>query len=197
MFGIRGFSCGSYVMYDHHHIESLAADADESTVEVVRTYDPGIEAAFGVSRAVMEERLAAGGTCFVLREEGQFLGIMWGHVGSCYVRGVGLPIVRDDSAVYWYWIATVPTARGRGVFTRLSAAFFRYYVGKGVKSCSAIVETRNTIMRNGMKKMGFAAKTKHCFFKLGRVALIVTTDLDTMTHHVSLESGNRGGLAVI
>jgi hypothetical protein len=194
---VSRISFGSYFLYEHDHIESLAADAVESTIEVLQAYVPGIEAAFGLSRAAMEARLSAGDTCFVLREEQHALGMMWGHLGSCYVRGVGLPIVQDNSTVYFYWVVTVPTARGRRVFTRLSAAFFRYYVDKGAEACSAIVETRNTIMGNAMRRMGLTKKTKLAFFKIGQVSLIVTTDLATMARRLAFEPGNRGGWDVI
>ena len=92
---------------------------------------------------------------------------------------------------------TLPAARGKGVYTRLSAGFFRYYVDQAAKSCSGIVEARNTIMRNWMKKMGFAGKTKLSFLKIGSLSLIVTTDLATMARHVAIEPGNRGGWDVI
>ena len=45
MLGIPGLSCGLYVMVKHYQLESAAADSVGTPVEVLRAYDPGVEAA--------------------------------------------------------------------------------------------------------------------------------------------------------
>jgi hypothetical protein len=45
--------------------------------------------------------------------------------------------------------------------------------------------------------MGFAPKMKLSFVKVGTLSLILTTDFATMSRHVALKPGNRGGWDVI
>jgi len=134
----------------------------------------------------IERRILAGDKCFIAHEGDHRLGVLWGHIGDIYVKGVGKRLEIGPKGVYLYGIFTAPEFRGKNVFNSLSYTFFRYYQKRGAIRFIASVHPRNTIMLQVFKKIGFKRHSLLLFFRLFRIGILYERSYENKRHHLNL-----------
>lgn len=194
MIGFMGLRAGRYLLYEYDGQPPLSGTVSELVTTVTRL-DQLDSNPFGIREEDLERLLRHDSDFFVCCQDGAPLGMMWGHRGSCYVRGPGIALLQESTRVYWFWILTLPQARGKQVFQKLRDAFFHHY--RGCQGYSALIEPGNTIMTKAVEKMGFG-KTKMIYYlKVGATALVVERSLTSGRVSFSAQRGNRHNLVPI
>jgi len=186
---------GKYILYELNGAAKLAGDGFDPNVKLIKTFDSIKGNKLGITQESMDRVLSKNSDLFLCFDGDMPLGMMWGHRGSCYIRGPGIPLLYDEGTVYWFWIFTLPEARGKNVFKRLTNSFFHHY--KGAKNFVALVDPRNTIMRNQINKLGFIENKLYTYAKLGTNSLVFEKSVMAQQSSFHFESGNRHHLPVI
>lgn len=168
LFGIR---FGKYIHYELYNPREQNSTSDN--VKLVSNIDHFDYKILGLHYESATKLLQNRSDLFVYFEGSKPLGMMWGYRGSCYIRGPGISLVHNDGIVYWFWIYTVPEARGKNVYKSLKSAFFQHY--KTAKGFVALVEPSNTIMRREIEKIGFVETKRYFYINFKNKPLIITT----------------------
>jgi len=195
MVNLFGIKVGSYLYYERCNSEQLSDQPIDNSVKVVTNFEQLKDNKLGIQQNIMENLLQNNSDLFVCFEGDVPLGMMWGHSGSCYVRGPGIPIIQGKDSVYWFWIFTLPEARGKNIFKRLKNAFFTHY--KDSRCFTALVEPSNSIMRSEMDKIGFKETKQYYYVKLSNTALIIEQSCRTKKINFHIEMGNQHNLVLI
>jgi hypothetical protein len=140
---------------------------------------PGINEAFQIESNIIIERFKHGDICFLAKENDKYLGILWGHTGDCYIRGVGKRLNLKQNEVYLYGIYTLPEARRKNVFNTLKYSFFKYYSERCVNKYYALVAPRNHIMITTLKKVGFIERSRLFYIRIAKVGLLHEYQFDS------------------
>ncbi len=162
---------GSYILYGKNNIGLDLPYQIDKEIKMVNDYVQIENNKMGIKKHDFERLLKNGACLFVYFCENYPTGMMWGHRGSCFILGPGIPLHQKDDTVYWFWIVTIPEARGRNVFTMLRNTFFNYY--SDVKYFTALVAPDNKVMRHQMVKMAFKEIKKFYFFKFGSKSFLI------------------------
>lgn len=120
---------------------------------------PGMEQILAIGKKELMERFSCGDTCFLAKDNGKYLGVLWGHTGDCFVRGVGKRLDLMQNEAYMYGVFTLPEVRKRNIFNTLKNAFFKFYSAKEIVSYYTLVSPQNKIMITSLRKNGFTAKS--------------------------------------
>ena len=171
MLSLFGLKIGKFILY-----ESLNLKKQNNLVEnvkLVSSIDCFDYTVLGLQYESATKLLQNRSDLFVYFEGLKPLGMMWGYRGSCYIRGPGISLVHDDDIVYWFWIYTVPEARGKNIYKSLKSAFFEHY--KTAKGFIALVEPSNIIMRREIEKTGFVETKRYFYVNFKNHPLIFTT----------------------
>ena len=194
MIAIGPFRIGKYIFYEKENNGYPDCTIDLN-VKLLRTTEQIVHGNLQVDIETMSQLLGKNVSLFVYFENGKPLGMMCGCKGSCYIRGPGIPLIQSDDTVYWFWIYTLPEARGKNVYTKLKHAFFSFY--RDATHFSALVDPDNTIMCSEMHKLGFVPTRLYSYRKLFTISLLTKKNvLSSIVMH-SLEIGNRHNLLVI
>ncbi len=154
------------IVYDKH----LYTESHE--IIITDKIIAGIAENFGLSTDLLLNRFKYGDTCFLAKGEDKYLGILWGHRGDCYIRGIGKRLNLKQNEVYLYGIYTLPEARHKNVFNTLKYSFFKYYSERGINKYCALVAPNNNIMRTALKKVGFIERSSLFFIRIAKVGLL-------------------------
>jgi len=195
MLSILGLKIGSYLLYECSCPQNITDTICDNKIRRVKSIDDLKCNTLGTQTAAVRSLLAQGVDLFAYFEGDMPLGMMWGHRGSCYVRGPGIPLIQNKDTVYWFWIFTSPEARGKNVYKKLKAVFFDYY--KDARSFTALVEPKNSIMRREMDKLGFKITTQYYYIKLLNSSFFLDRSLDSNNFEFHIEVGNRYNLLLI
>lgn len=165
--------------YKSHHfllsakkIKCAGKMANSFTINIINEYNSELASDFNIKKEDMQKRIRAGDTCFALSDGTSFLGILWGHTGECFIKGVGkrLPLKNDE--VYFYGVFTKPEARNRNVFSSLLNAFFRYYSEKYITKYYALVDVENFIMQQALQKYAFIVGARIFYLRIAGIGLM-------------------------
>jgi GNAT superfamily N-acetyltransferase len=148
----------------------------------------------GIEENNMNRLLQNNTDLFVYFEGKVPVGMMWGHRGSCYIKGPRISIYQNDDVVYLFWIYILPEYRQKGVFTKLKDFFFSYY--NGMKGFTAFVSPTNEIMRNQLKKSGFVESKRLLYMNFWNKSFLFDKPLHRESI-VRIESENKHNLPVI
>lgn len=195
MVNILGLKLGRYILYELSSTQHSCDTIYDNNVRLVTNIDQLKYNTLGIQPEAMDRLLQNNTELFVYIENDYPLGMMWGHRGSCYVRGPGIPLLQDKDTVYWFWVFTLPEARGKNVYKRLKNAFFNHY--KDSKGFTALVEPSNSIMRREMNKIGFKETKQYFYIKLLNTSLIFEQCITTHKFIFHIETGNRHNLVLI
>lgn len=195
MFNLFGIKVGKYILFEKRNSAPLYNLPIDSNVRLVTDYNQLRYNTLGIQKSAMERLLQYDTKLLVCFDGDIPLGMMWGHRGSCYIRGPGIPLVQDKNSVYWFWIYTSPEARGRNVFNRLKDAFFSLY--NEAHTFTALVEPGNEIMCRQMGKMGFIQSKRFIFFKSRNGSLLFEKCNKSQKNYISFELGNKRQLLII
>jgi GNAT superfamily N-acetyltransferase len=194
MIAVFGLRFGRYLLYELD-LPPCGCSAVSEQVAPVTAFSQLGDNPFGIHSEDLERLARHGSTMFLYTEDGSSLGMMWGHRGSCYVRGPGLTLLQEVGRVYWFWIYTLPKARGKKVFQKLKDAFFDHYGSAG--GYSALIEPDNIVMRNAAEKIGFAKKKMIYYIKWRGYTWVVEQSLVLGRFSFRLERGNSRNLVYI
>ena len=195
MVNILGIKFGRYILYELCCPVQPSDVVFDSDVQLVTRYDQLKKNTLGILRESMDRLLLNYTDLFVYFEDDFPLGMMWGHRGSCFIRGPGIPLFQDEETVYWFWIYTVPYARGKNIYKKLRNSFFSHY--KEIKKFTALVEPDNAIMIGEMSKMGFVEAKRYFYVKFGDNSLLYEKCGKSQNSSIHLENGNRHKLLLI
>lgn len=156
-------------------------------VTITNRIIPGMEKILGIEeKEKLMERFNRGDTCFLAKDNGKYLGILWGHTGDCYVRGAGKRLCLMQNETYLYGVFTLPEARHRSIFNTLKNAFLKYYSSKGISSYYALVSPQNKIMRASLRKNGFTEKSLLLYIRFFHIGLLYEFKFDYNRHRITL-----------
>lgn len=195
MINMLSVKMGRYVLYELVRSLDTCCSSYDRNVRLVTDYMELKTNNLGIQKESIENLLPNNTDLFVYFEDELPLGMMWGHSGSCYIRGPGIPIIQEEDTVYWFWIYTVPEARGKNVFTKLSKHFFSHY--SEVKKFTALVDPSNIIMKSEMNKLGFKVAKTFSYFKFGTTTILIDRNRQTNRYKISIEQGNSYNLLTI
>lgn len=191
---ILGIRFGCYILFEKNDVSQSDQFNDEE-VKCITEFCLIKHNMLGIHQGTMERLLKHDSDLFVCFTGEIPVGMMWGHRGSCYVCGPGIPLVQDSDTVYWFWGLTLPEARGKNVFNRLRIAFFTHY--SDTKAFTTLVEPGNKIMRRAMKKMGFVEAKRYYYIKSGSNSLLFEKIYKTNKTNIRIEHGNNDNLLEI
>jgi hypothetical protein len=196
MFNFFGLRIGRYTLFEKRVSQNLCCcDLYDENVRIVRDLKGVDLGPLGIQADAVSKLLEHGIDLFVYFDGDIPLGVMCGHLGSCYIRGPGIPLIQDDETVYWFWIFTAPEARGKNIFNKMQRKFFNYY--KDAKCFTAFVDPRNVIMYKQMLKMDFVELYKYFFINFCGYSLIFKTEINDNLSNICFESGNKRKLFLI
>jgi hypothetical protein len=195
LFKMPWFRIGQFILYELSNALPLIEPILDGNVRILTKYNIEIEKAFGLSKEDLDRMFLNQADLFVYIEDDMPLGMMWGHRGSCYVRGPGIPLFLDSETIYWFWILTLPEARGRGVYKRLKSAFFLHY--NAVKCFTALIQSGNSIMKKEVVKMGFIDSKRIVYVKINDASLVITRCNKSKTYSIRLAKETKYNLPII
>lgn len=102
-----------------------------------------------------EERLRAGGVCFVARHEGRIAGFGWGMERGDRVEYVPRTVGTDPGEIYIADTHTDPRWRGMGVNTAVVRWMCGHYYRQGRRRAVAAMLPYNAASRRAFAKAGF------------------------------------------
>ena len=154
-----------YIVYEHEGPINTPCDHIDPNIKIITNIDQlnvididqlkKIEATF--SQVRFEKLLNNGMTLMLYINAKVILGMMCGIKGSCYIRGPALRLIQEQDDVYWFWIFTMPEARGKKIYTKLRDYFFRYY--NEANKIRALVRPDNLLMKSEFEKHNFFIKS--------------------------------------
>jgi GNAT superfamily N-acetyltransferase len=188
---------GVYIYYETLDFRNSVVNSRNDNIVVIQKYNKMVSEIFNITKKQMDERFHDNDKCFVFMGAGAPIGMMWGHVGSCYIRGVGLSMLLDTDVLYWYWILILPSVRGKGIFKQLRDYYFFYYKSRNIYKCCALVDSRNDIMKYEMNKLRFIEIYRVAYLKISAASFIMKKELLRSKVSITLEVGNRHKLSEI
>ena len=195
MINILSLKLGRYIVYELCGPVQSCYHVFDSNVRIVTEFDQIKDNSLGIQQDNFERLLKNKTNLFVYFERGVPSGMMWGHIGGCYIRGPGIPLLLDEKSVYWFWIYTLPQARGKNIYKKLKTAFFHHY--KGYNCFTALVDPCNTFMRCEMSKIGFIEAKYYFFVKFGSTSVLFERCNVDNKCNLRFEKGNKHDLPFI
>jgi GNAT superfamily N-acetyltransferase len=102
----------------------------------------------------------AGDDFFASSTEGMLTGMLLGHLGACYIRGVGLTMDLKPDEVYLYWSHVSDKHRRRGIYRSLMSAAHKNYATNGFRTSVALVAPDNCTVIRYLESAGYSLKKK-------------------------------------
>lgn len=195
MNNIIALSTGSYLLYELINPVNSCDLHFDTDVRLVTKYNELKNNTLGVNQENMERLLRNNSDLFVCFDRDIPVGMMWGHRGSCYIRGPGIPLLQDEETIYWFWVYTVPESRGKNVYKKLRDVFFCHY--KSNNKFVALVDPGNKIMRKEMDKLGFVTNKQFYYIKINNVSFILEKCCKSQQIDFKVNFGNQNNYLII
>jgi len=195
MANMLGIKLGRYILYERSRPMNTCDLITCPNVKIITGADQLKDQSFGIQRETIERLLHNRSDLFVYFENDVPLGMLWGHRGSCYVRGPGIPLLLDDDTVYSFWAYVMPMERGKNIYKKMRCNFYSHY--KEVRKFISLVEPTNTIVRSQKIKDGYVEVNKITYIKYSDTSLVIEKFNNTQKVEIHLEKGNRHNLLLI
>lgn len=111
----------------------------------------------------------AGDDFFASSSEGMLSGMLLGHAGACYIRGVGLTMDLQPDEVYLYWSHVSDKHRRKGIYRALMSAAHKNYATNGFRTSVALVAPDNCTVIRYLESVGYSLKKKILVLALVRL----------------------------
>jgi hypothetical protein len=95
---------------------------------------------------ILRDRMAGGDWGFVTKniaEGNKIVNIIWGHRGSCYVRGLGVDLDIGDNSAYLHGGYTSEKDRMKGIFNTALKDVYDILLEQGISNLYALIEDWN------------------------------------------------------
>lgn len=116
-------------------------------------------------------RIEHGEQCYAVFCQGEPVSVVWTHVGSYYVRGLGYRDGDEKRVAYLYNLVTHPTHRGKGLYKRVLMIVGEALFAQKAACLQQIVEDGNSIPLAVVPALGYRlvhriAHTRICGLKI-------------------------------
>lgn len=174
IFGLA--SVGRFVLYERCNKNEIVKCKFHDNVEIVTSINHLKGNLFIYDRNNVEKLLRNKNVrMFVYTENASYLGVTFGCLGPCYIRGPGIKIDLGENSVYRFWTYVSPEARGLHVYTKLMQSFVKYY--ENYDKLISLVDPSNIIVCKMMKKIGSHRRKMYFFLKIKNISFVIEKDL--------------------
>lgn len=143
---------------------------------------PEISRLTGVSESILHQRFATGDWSYVTKDitrNNEIVNVIWGHRGSCYIKGLGLDLEMGSDSVYLYGGYTSAEARMKGIFNTAFKEVYSILQQQGVTKLYGLVEHWNQTAYNYHLRLNFEPVARVTFLIIMFIKASFYRDLAT------------------